>query len=54
MYDQCYMGRRGDLSMMAGNCWMSATLKENLLLPVKEKKNRFCINKLTYINSSPM
>lgn len=39
MYDQCYMGKQGDLSMMAGDCSMSATLMENLLLlhPVQEK-----------------
>lgn len=53
MYDRCYMGRQGDLSMMAGDCWMSATLMENLH-PVQEKKNRFCINELTCINSSLM
>ena len=56
LYDRCYMGRQGDLSMMAGDCWMSATLMENLssLRPVQEKKNRFCIDKLTCINSSLM
>ena len=56
MHDRCYMGRQGDLSMMAGDCWMSATLMENLLSlrPVQEKKNRFCINKLTCIDSSLM